>query len=172
MEPKRAFKFCPKCGGKLSVPEGNKLSCIRCHYGLYINPLVTNGVIIENDGGEILLVKRACDPHKGQWDVPGGFIQPRESFSTSVKRELMEELHLEVLIDHIVGIYTDTYLFDGVINDTLCIMVSAHILSGTITPDDDAEAYEFFSRKEILKQKIAFEGVKKGLIDHIRSTTS
>lgn len=172
MDQKKAFKFCPRCGGTLSLPEGNRLSCLKCRYGLYINPLVTNGVIIENNDGDILLVKRACDPQKGQWDVPGGFIQPKESFDASVKRELMEELNVRIAIDRIIGIYTDTYLFDGVTNDTICIMVAAHIISGAITPDEDAEAFEFFSKKEILKQKIAFEGVRKGIEDYIKSTTS
>lgn len=171
MDPKKAFKYCPKCGGKLSSPVGNRLSCIICQYGLYINPLVTNGAIIENDESKILLVQRACDPKKGQWDVPGGFIQPQESVDTSVKRELMEELHVKVIIDRIIGIYTDTYAFDGVINYTLCIMVSARIISGKITPDDDAEAYAFFSRKDILKQKIAFEGVRKGIKDYLSATS-
>lgn len=168
MDPKKAFKYCPKCGGKLSSPVGNRLSCIICQYGLYINPLVSNGAIIENDESKILLVKRACDPQKGQWDVPGGFIQPQESVEMSIKRELMEELHVKVIIDRVIGIYTDTYAFDGVINYTLCIMVSAHIISGKIRVDDDVEAYEFFSKKNILKQKIAFEGVKKGIVDYIR----
>ena len=84
----------------------------------------------------------------------------------------MEELHVKVVIDRIIGIYTDTYLFDGVIHDTLCIMVSVRIISGNITPDDDAEAYEFFSKKNVLKKKIAFEGVKKGIEDYIKSTAS
>lgn len=172
MDPKKAFTFCPRCGGKLAFPKENMRQCSVCHFGLYINPAPTNGVIIENNRSGILMVKRACDPEKGAWDLPGGFIQPQESIDASVKRELREELHIEVVIDRLIGIYTDTYLFDGVINYTMCIMVSADIVSGVITPDDDAEAYKFFSKKDILKQKIAFAGVKKGLIDYMKSADS
>lgn len=171
MQPKKAFKFCPKCAGQLIPQKENSLECVLCHFHLYINPLPTNGVIIENKKGEILLVKRAFTPKKGWWDVPGGFIQPQESVEASVKRELREELCVEVVIKRLIGIYTDTYLFDGVINYTMCIMVSADIKSGAITPGDDVETYEFFSKKDVLNQKIAFEGVRKGIQDYLSATS-
>lgn len=172
MHPKKAFKFCPKCRGKLAVPKGNMLQCSICHFRLYINPIPTNGVVIANNKGDILLVKRAFEPGKGAWDVPGGFIQPQESIDASVKRELKEELGIDACISRFIGIYTDTYLFDGVINYTMCIMVVADIVSGNITPADDAESYAYFPKSEILRERIAFEGVRKGLVDYMKFTTS
>lgn len=172
MNPKKAYKFCPKCGGKFTPQKNNLLKCGQCLFHFYINPMPTNGVIIENDRSEILLVKRAFPPQKGCWDVPGGFIQPRESFAYSVMRELKEELNVDVKINRVIGVYTDTYLYEGVINDILCIMVSAVIIKGDLRPGDDAETYEFFPKQTILKQQIAFEGVRKSLKDYIRPATS
>lgn len=172
MNPKKIYKFCPKCGKKLIPKKDNVLECAICHFHLYINPLATNGVIIENRRGEILLVKRAFPPKKGWWDVPGGFIQPGETIEASVKRELKEELNVEIVISRIVGIYTDTYLFESVTNYTLCIMAAASIVGGKLRAGDDAAACEFIPKKKILGQKIAFAGVRRGLEDYIKAATS
>lgn len=172
MNPKKAYKFCPKCAGRFVPPKGNLLECGHCHFHFYINPMPTNGVIIENERGEILLVKRAFPPKKGWWDVPGGFIQSQESLEASIKRELKEELGVDVTVGKLIGIYTDTYLFNGIINHTLCVMVRADIVSGTIIPADDAADFKFFPKKSVLKQRIAFEGVKRSLEDYIKSAIS
>lgn len=172
MHPKKAYKFCPKCGFRLAPQKGNLLQCVSCHFRLYINPLVTNGVIIENTAGKILLVRRAFAPKKGFWDVPGGFIAPKESVEASVKRELKEELSVEVEVCRIIGAYADTYLFDGIIYDTLCIMVAAEITAGTIAPGDDACEYAFFPKEAILGQRIAFAGIRRALADYIKSAAA
>ncbi len=62
MEPKDFYKFCPKCGEKLIAQKENFLRCEKCGFHFYINPLPCNAVIIENEKGEIMLVKRKFDP--------------------------------------------------------------------------------------------------------------
>ncbi len=39
----------------------------------------------------VLLIKRAIDPFKGRWAIPGGFIKFNESLEEAAKRELFEE---------------------------------------------------------------------------------
>lgn len=169
VEPKKAYRFCPKCAGKLVPQKENSLRCGRCHFHLYINPMPTNSVVAENDAGEILLVKRKFPPQKGYWDVPGGFIQPYESFEQSVKREVKEELGVDIVIKKIIGIYTDRYDYEGVIGPAFCIMVAGQLSSFDLVPGDDAEDYAWFTKKDILQQKIAFPSVKKGIADHLAS---
>ncbi|MCB5180528.1 NUDIX hydrolase [Streptomyces antimicrobicus] len=55
----------------------------------------------------VLLIRRAQEPHRGAWALPGGFVLPRESAERAARRELAEEtglparlvgeLHLEQL---------------------------------------------------------------------------
>lgn len=58
---------------------------------------VAVGVVI-NDRGEILVAKRLPHQHQGDcWEFPGGKIEPNESVHEALKRELYEEVGLEVL---------------------------------------------------------------------------
>src|SRR3990167_141782 len=46
--------------------------------------------ILENEL-KILLVKRAIEPFKNSWAIPGGFVKENESLEKAAKRELKEE---------------------------------------------------------------------------------
>ena len=86
------FKFCPKCSGDLTRKSENLLVCQKCKFELYLNPKPTNAAILENEKGEILLVKRKIPPKEGFWDLPGGFVEVGESAEEAIVREVKEEL--------------------------------------------------------------------------------
>ena len=46
--------------------------------------------------GKVLIVRRARDPEKGRFDLPGGFLKFKEDPVSAVKREVREELGIEV----------------------------------------------------------------------------
>ena len=46
--------------------------------------------------GKVLLVKRAREPLKGKWSLPGGLIELGETAREAVAREVAEETGLEV----------------------------------------------------------------------------
>jgi len=56
---------------------------------------VTAGAIITDNEGRVLLLKHRFRPSPG-WGVPGGFIEPGEQPEEALRRELREEVELEV----------------------------------------------------------------------------
>jgi 8-oxo-dGTP diphosphatase len=60
----------------------------------YPRPGVTTDVVmftIREETLQLLLIKRAAEPFKGCWALPGGFVNPDESLETAAARELEEE---------------------------------------------------------------------------------
>lgn len=48
------------------------------------------------DRGKILLVKRATSPSKGKWALPGGKVEYGERMAEAVRREVREEVGLDI----------------------------------------------------------------------------
>lgn len=69
-----------------------KLDCELCAFE---NPKLTATAIVIRDG-KILVVKRNEEPFKGQWDFLGGYLQKGETPTVALKREIKEELDVEV----------------------------------------------------------------------------
>lgn len=46
---------------------------------------------LQDDALKVLLIRRALDPHKGKWALPGGFVEIDEDLETAALRELEEE---------------------------------------------------------------------------------
>jgi 8-oxo-dGTP diphosphatase len=62
-------------------------------------PRVDGGAIgvVRIDGDSIVLTARSRPPHRG-WALPGGCVEPGEAFDSALKREVMEETGLRVVI--------------------------------------------------------------------------
>ncbi|MCS6759263.1 MAG: NUDIX domain-containing protein [Candidatus Devosia euplotis] len=46
--------------------------------------------------GKVLLIKRACEPYKGLWTLPGGRLEPGESIEQCAIREIAEEVSVTI----------------------------------------------------------------------------
>ncbi len=69
------------------------------------------GALILNSEGKFLLTKRGkkAKNERGKWEIPGGALEFGETFSQGLKREIKEELDIEInvgemlqLCDHII----------------------------------------------------------------------
>lgn len=93
------FSFCPKCGsgrGYLSFPL-KSLECGSCGFVFYQNTAVgVSAVVARPQTKEILVAVRAFDPKKGSYDFPGGFVDPGEGLEEALKREIREELGVDL----------------------------------------------------------------------------
>ena len=73
-------------------------------------PQVGVGAVIEKQG-EIILVKRAHEPGKGLWSIPGGLVELGETLRDAAKREMKEETGLIVEIEELIDVM-DSIEFD------------------------------------------------------------
>ena len=84
----------------------NTLSCPSCGATVkqYRNPFPTVDIIIELDGG-IVLIERKNEPFG--WALPGGFVDYGESLEVAAVREAREETTLEISDLRLLGCYSE-----------------------------------------------------------------
>ena len=61
------------------------------------------GAVVLDDAGRLLLVQRGREPSRGLWSLPGGRVEPGESDTEAVAREVLEETGLRVQVGTPVG---------------------------------------------------------------------
>lgn len=166
------YHFCPHCASPQIRRTHRQYFCTSCQFVWYIDPAPCNAVIIHNKKREIVLVKRKYPPKRGQWDVPGGFIEPGETAEESIIREMKEELHADIKELHYLTTATDMYTYKGTTKYTFGIIFTATIISPVLTANDDISVAEWVPTKEVLKRKIAFNSVRKALQDFVHSLSS
>lgn len=65
--------------------------------------LATDAVVFLD--GEVVLLKRAHEPHEGEWVLPGGLVERDERAREACARETGEEVGLDVEPVAFVGLY-------------------------------------------------------------------
>lgn len=58
-------------------------------------------------GDKILLVREEAEPYNKSWVLPQGYVKNNETLSDAARREVREELGVEVDILNLVGVYED-----------------------------------------------------------------
>ena len=150
-----AYKFCPQCGHKLIRQSKTLLRCNSGH-AYYISPKPSNVIILENDRGEILLTKRGIAPRIGYYDFPGGFINSGEALEESAKREIKEELGIDIEIVGYLGSYPGMYLYKNINYETIAFALVAKITKGKILINDDVSGYIFMKKNKVSNTRLAF----------------
>jgi ADP-ribose pyrophosphatase YjhB (NUDIX family) len=151
------FRHCPRCGSKLGDPGNDSgAHCDTCDRTWYHNAAPTAGCVIVR-GGRALVTKRARVPEKGRFDIPGGFLEPDEDPVAGVKREVQEELGMEVEVgmEDVVQMVPHRYGEDG--SWVLAIGFIARGSSGDPTPADDVAEVKWVDLDELEGLDFAWE---------------
>lgn len=101
------------------------------------------------DGGRLLMVRRAKDPGRGLWSVPGGHVEGGEYLGDAVRREVREETGLDVELEGLVGFFEvlgDDYHY--VILDFM-----AHPVSGDLGAGTDVDEVEWVPLDEVTRRE-------------------
>jgi len=123
----------------------NTLICGSCGAAVkqYRNPFPTVDIIIEINGGIILIERK--NPPLG-WALPGGFVDYGESLEDAAIREAIEETSLEISNLRLLGCYSDPS------RDSRMHTISAvYVAKGNGLPcaTDDAAELKIFAMNDI-----------------------
>lgn len=114
-------------------------------------PKIAVGCVIFDSDRKVLLVKRKHPPNQGSWAVPGGKVNFGELIEGALKREMREEISVEVRPKELMAIVEIIKEgFHYVILDFVC-----EIINGEVKAGSDAEDARFFSINEMKKISIS-----------------
>lgn len=161
------LKFCPKCGLQTLIWNGiSKLSCKNCDFVMYQNVAAAVAVLIKYKE-KYLFTRRNKEPKKGFLDLSGGFTDPEESSEISCKRELKEELNLDVEIENLqyLGSLPNIYLYKNIKYNTLDLFYLYEIQSEIQFKLQLEEISEtiWLGKNEIKLDDLAFDSQRKFL---------
>ena len=98
-------------------------------------PKLMVDVVIPSEAG-IVLVRRGSEPFRGQWALPGGFVEVGETVREAAVREAAEETGLAVEVSRLVGVYSDPARDPRGHNVSVAFL--ARVLSGQMKVSSDA----------------------------------
>ena len=169
----RLFNHCPSCGSRnIFFDSVKKFSCKACSFTFYQNVAAAVAAILEYDK-KILLIKRSNEPGKGKLDLPGGFLDPKETAEDAVKREINEELKINIRTLKYIASYPNTYEYKNVLYHTCDLFFYSKIKAFPTDFDrNEIEELILVNPSEIPFDKIAFESTKMclGILYNIRSS--
>ncbi|MEW5805636.1 MAG: NUDIX hydrolase [Patescibacteria group bacterium] len=108
---------------------------------------VSAAVFIEDDKGRLLLVQQAAPEKGNKWGPPAGGMEAFEDPLQAAKREIREEIGVEIELINLIGIYV---VERGEESLGIGFVFRGRIVNGTITPrPDEIKDYRFFDKEEL-----------------------
>jgi ADP-ribose pyrophosphatase YjhB (NUDIX family) len=137
--------------------------CGGCDFVFYLHPKIVAATIPVRDG-RVLLTRRAIEPARGLWTFPGGYVDWGEAVPTAARREMLEEVRLDLEPEGLVGIYS----YPGA--PVVIVVYHVTVPDGVDARANDHEVLElgYFGRSEIPWSALAFESTRQALEDWFR----
>jgi mutator protein MutT len=164
-EPASVFRHCPRCGAPGLAPHGGYgFSCRACGFLFFLNVAAAAAAILGDAEGRVLLARRAHDPGRGKLDVPGGFVDPGETAEQAIRRELREELSVEIDELAYFATLSNVYEYGGLNYRTLDVYFTGRPRDPQgLRPADDIEACEWVQPATVDAAAVAFDSVRRAL---------
>jgi ADP-ribose pyrophosphatase YjhB (NUDIX family) len=165
VKPIDFFVHCPRCGKpRAQAPEANAFCCGACGFVYYFNPATAAATIILNGQQDALFIHRAKDPAKGKLALPGGFIDFNETAEEAARREIREEVGLEVDGLHYLCTQPNHYQYQEVTYSVLDIFFIATARpNATVRALDDVAGYRWLNPRAVNPEDLAFPSIRAAL---------
>lgn len=142
------YVYCPVCGSRLThhMRSGrDRAACEVCGWVHYVNPVPGVGILIEMDGG-VVLICRSNPPHRGRWALPSGYVELDETVEEGAVREAREETGLEVALIELAAVRSFP---EGPPQSGIMLFYRAQPIGGRLEAGDDAGDARVFQPDEL-----------------------
>jgi 8-oxo-dGTP diphosphatase len=109
--------------------------------GAPITPALTVDCVVFDADDRLLLIRRAREPFRDRYALPGGFVDVGETVEAAALRELKEETGIEGSIIRLVGVYSDPGRDPRAHNVSVAFLIAPN--STNAVAGDDAAAASF-----------------------------
>jgi NAD+ diphosphatase len=168
------LRYCPKCGVAALKSVSLKLfRCSACGFELYINNAASVAALIPDDQGRLLITTRGKEPKKGDWDLPGGFVDPDEAAETALKREILEELGLDVVSMQYLCSFPNRYEYMGILYPTMDMGFVCQVADLSVLTAEQSEIahVSFVPLVEIDPARFGFASIAN-MVERYRATAT
>ena len=110
-------------------------------------------VVVRDASGRCLLLKRSLRSkgNPGKWDLPGGKVDPGESFTQGILREVAEETGLTISIQRVGGVAES----ESPTNKVVYLILEGRLESGQVQLSSEHDEYVWVNRWELPKMELA-----------------
>lgn len=108
------------------------------------------------------MCRRAIEPRRGYWAVPGGYLETGETAQAGAMREAWEEARARISIERLLAVYDLTHA------GQVQLIYRAALLDPDVAPGEESLETALFLWDEIPWNDLAFPTVKWALT-HARS---
>lgn len=126
-----------------------------CELCVFNNPKASATAVIIR-GGKLLLLKRAEEPFKGMWDLPGGYVRHMERPEKAMARELKEELGVDAELTFMTAVPGTAYWGKSEFA-VISFFYLADIRDQTIKLNQENSGYLWQPVKELDPKAVAFD---------------
>jgi len=108
------------------------------------------GAVVTDGAGRLLVVRRANEPSRGLWSLPGGRVEPGELPAAAAAREVAEETGLRVAIGTLLGVVQREYV-DAEGGPVILEIhdYAARVVGGDLSAGDDALEVRWMSAADL-----------------------
>jgi 8-oxo-dGTP diphosphatase len=160
------YTYCPHCATELETVEVYdhlRRRCPSCGFIHWRNPGVGAAVVVFNDDGRVLMVRRGPGATRsGYWSIPAGFVDYGEEIRTAAARELAEETGLEADVGDVIHVASN---FHDPNKLTVGVWFAGTVTGGALAAGDDADEVGWFALDDL--PPLAFE-TDEALFERLR----
>ncbi len=166
MRPAELFRFCPRCGAPRAAENVGQipLRCAPCGFTFFFNPTVAAAAFVFGTNGRALFIRREKEPAAGKLGIPGGFIDIGETAEDALRREVREEVGIEIECVSFLMSCPNMYLYRDVTYPVVDLVFTAQAIAPeSAKPLDAVTGIEWHPLGLVDENELAFPSMRASL---------